>query len=315
MKIIFLGTPTIAATCLESLATGSHEIVAVVTHPDKAQGRGLKLHPTPVKEVALRLGFPVIECPDAKDPSFAATIQDLQADLLVVVAFVILPKAVLGATRLGAVNLHGSLLPRWRGAAPVQRSVEAGERVTGASVFRLDTGVDTGGILLQEKIEIGEDETSGEVLEHIAQLGGPLLLRAINLLEKDSTISGTLQDPALATRAPKLFPEEGELDWSLPAPCLHDKIRAFHPAPGCWTTCEGTRLKIWRTHAVEPPLDTDFAKAPAGTVRKYAKGRAAIATGTGFLELVEVQPEGKKRLSGWDWFNGLRRTDGITLGA
>lgn len=119
----------------------------------------------------------------------------------------------------------------------------------------------------------------------------------------------------MATRAPKLFPEEGELDWKLPASRLHDKIRAFHPAPGCWTTCEGARLKIWRTHAVEPPLDADFAKAPAGTVCKYAKGRAAIATGEGFLELIEVQPEGKKRLSGWDWFNGLRRADGISLGA
>ena len=309
MKIAFLGTPAIAATCLESLAQGSHTIVTVVTHPDKAQGRGLRLQPTPVKEAALRLGLPVLECPDAKDPVFAQALRELEIDLLVVVAFVVLPREVLATTRLGAVNLHGSLLPKWRGAAPVQRSVESGEPVTGATVFRLDAGVDTGGILLQEEITVEANETSGDVLSRLAILGGPLLGRAIDLLERDPANSGTPQDKSLATRAPKLFPEEGELDWSLPAQRLHDKIRAFHPAPGCWTLVDGARLKIWRTLSL-----TESVEFPAGTAIKLPGNRIVVACGKACLELVEVQPEGKKRISGQDWFNGLRKPEGVVLG-
>ena len=309
MKIAFLGTPAIAATCLESLAQGPHTISAVVTHPDKAQGRGLRLQPTPVKEAALRLGLPVLECPDAKAPGFAQALREMELDLLVVVAFVVLPREVLAATRLGAINLHGSLLPKWRGAAPVQRAVESGEPVTGATVFRLDTGVDTGGILLQEEIAVGADETSGEVLARLATLGGPLLGHAIDRLEQDPSDAGIPQDKSLATRAPKLFPEEGELDWKLPAQRLHDKVRAFHPAPGCWTTVEGVRLKVWRTRSL-----TEIVPHPVGTAMKLPGNRIAVACGQGAVELVEVQPEGKKRLPGPDWFNGLRRPDGVPLG-
>jgi methionyl-tRNA formyltransferase len=310
MKIAFLGTPGIAATCLEALSKGSHEIVTVVTHPDRPMGRGMKLHPTPVKEMAMRLGLPVLECPDAKDPRFAETLQVLDLDLLVVVAFVVLPDSVLRATRLGAINLHGSLLPRWRGAAPVQRSVEAGETVTGGTIFRLDTGIDTGGILLQETIAVGENDTSGEVLEKLAQAGGDWLLKALDLLQENPKNAGTPQDKALATRAPKLFPEEGELDWALPARRLHDKIRAFHPAPGCWTRIEGVRLKVWRTRN----LTESVAGAPGAVVRDPA-GRVCIACGEGALELVELQPEGKKRLPAADWFNGLHKASEVLLGA
>ena len=297
MKIAFLGTPGIAATCLESLAKGSHEIIAVVTHPDKAMGRGMKFHPTPVKETALRLGIPVLECPDAKDPAFAAALRALELDLLVIVAFVVLPNAVLDSARLGAINLHGSLLPRWRGAAPVQRSVEAGEPVTG-------------GILLQERLEVGEDETSGEVLMRLASQGGEWLLRAVDMLAENPDNPGIPQDKALATRAPKLFPEEGELDWTLPAGKLHDKIRAFHPAPGCWSRFEGLRLKVWRTRHL-----TESVTGEPGTISRTAGGKVAIACTDGALELVEVQPEGKKRLDAVAWFNGLHAEGAVRLGA
>lgn len=309
MRIVFLGTPPIAARCLESIASdGRHEILSVATHPDRVQGRGLKRVPTAVKETALRLGLPVLEVIDAKDPDFARAIADLQADLLVVVAFVILPTSVLSSARLGAVNLHGSLLPRWRGAAPVQRSVEAGELETGATVFRLDAGVDTGGIIAQERISVGEDETSGDVLERLAELGGPLLLRALDHLQAHPQDRGTPQDPVLATRAPKLFPEEGALDWSAPARKLHDKIRAFHPAPGAWTRPGGSLLKIWHTRIVPEPLEGEI-----GFAKRLPDGRVVAFCADGALELLEVQPEGRKRQSGRDWFNGLRASGAVRL--
>lgn len=300
LKIAFLGTPPIAAACLEHLAGTGHEIALVATHPDRPQGRGLKRAPTPVKETALRLHLPVLEVPDAKDPAFAEALRVLELDLLVVVAFVVLPPSVLDAARLGAVNLHGSLLPRWRGAAPVQRAVEAGEPVAGATVFRLDSGVDTGGVVLRETLPVGPDETSGEVLAHLAALGGPLLERALERIEADPGNPGERQDPSLATRAPKLFPEEGRLDWSLPAARLHDKVRAFNPAPGCWTLLDGARFKVWRTRRAG-----DLPAPPPGTTVREA-GRVVVGCGEGALELVEVQPEGKRRLSGADWFNGRR---------
>lgn len=296
MRVVFLGTPPVAATCLEGFAKGAHEIVLVGTHPDRIAGRGLKAVPTAVKEAAIRLGLPVLEVPDVKDPSFAQALRDARADLLVVVAFVVLPPDVLGATRLGAVNLHGSLLPKWRGAAPVQRAVEAGETVTGGTIFRLDNGVDTGGILLQEKIMIGPDDTSGDVLAKLAQEGGAWLLKAVDHLQAHPDDVGIKQDPSLATRAPKLFPEEGQLDFTKTAQCLHDKIRAFHPAPGCWCKPSGKLLKIWRTKVA-----TDSV-AIGEAVR--GGGRVLVGCGDGALELVEVQPEGKKRQSGADWFNG-----------
>jgi methionyl-tRNA formyltransferase len=310
VKIVFLGTPPIAATCLQALAQdGRHRILSVATHPDRVAGRGLRSVPTAVKETARALGLPVLEVADAKDPAFARDLAALEADLLVVVAFVILPTPVLLAARLGAVNLHGSLLPRWRGAAPVQRCLEAGEPETGATVFRLDAGVDTGGIVAQERIVVGPDETAGEVLERLGALGGPLLSRALDHLEAHPEDRGIPQDPRLATRAPKLFPEEGALDWSLPAVRLHDKIRAFHPSPGAWCRPGGILVKIWRTRV----LPESAAAVAAGSAARLPDGRVVVGCGTGTLELLEMQPEGRRRQSGADWFNGLRATGPVAL--
>ena len=315
MRIVFLGTPPVAAATLRHLAASGHEIAAVCTHPDRIMGRGLKKHPTAVKEAALELGLPIREVPDVRDPAFEAWLRSLGADLLVLVAFVVLPDAILATTRLGAINLHGSLLPRWRGAAPVQRSLEAGGEEVGYSIFRLDSGVDTGGILVRQKMSAGPDETSGEVLGRMGELGGPALARAIEMLSQDPPPAGERQDPAQASRAPKLTSDEGRLDWSLPARKLHDKIRAFHPAPGCWTEIVDeagatARVKIWRTRAIPEPALLDKDGAPlatafgAGEVRPLHDGRVAVACGSGLLELVEVQAEGKPRRSGRDWLNG-----------
>jgi len=290
-------------------------------------GRGLKPHPTAVKEAALELGLPVREVPDVRDPAFEAWLRSLQADLLVLVAFVVLPDSILATTRLGAINLHGSLLPRWRGAAPVQRSLEAGGDAVGWSIFRLDSGVDTGGILLQRAMQVGPDETSGEVLARMGEEGGPALAEAIEMLSQEPVPTGTRQDPALASRAPKLAPEQGRLDWTLPARRLHDKIRAFHPAPGCWTELVESsgapaRLKIWRTRlsplveALETCGDSDSRARhvsttgeAVGSLVALPGNRVAVVCGDGLLELVEVQAEGKPRRSGSDWYNGVRGRD------
>lgn len=306
MKLVFLGTPPVAALCLRHLAASGHEILAVCTHPDRTMGRGLKSHPTAVKEAATALGLPVREVPDVRDPEFESWLRSLDADLLVVVAFVILPDSILATTRLGAINLHGSLLPRWRGAAPVQRAIEAGDPITGLSVFRLDSGIDTGGVLLRRELAIGDLETSGELLERLGHVGGPALEDALALLGQDPPPKGDRQDPSLATRAPKLTPEEGRLDWSLPARRLHDKIRAFHPAPGCWTElvlegAEPTRLKIWRTRPM------DIAESPnPGRIVALPSGAIAVGCGDNALELLEVQAEGKPRRAAAEWFNGMR---------
>jgi methionyl-tRNA formyltransferase len=306
LKLVFLGTPPVAALCLRHLAATSHEILAVCTHPDRTMGRGLKTHPTAVKEAALELGLPVREVPDVREVAFETWLRDLGADLLVVVAFVILPDSILATARLGAINLHGSLLPRWRGAAPVQRAIEAGDPVSGLSVFRLDSGIDTGGVLLRRELAVGELETSGELLERLGRAGGPALEEAIAQLGQDPPPRGDRQDPSLATRAPKLTPEEGRLDWSLPARRLHDKIRAFHPAPGCWTELsldgtEATRLKIWRTRPM------DIAESPnPGRLVALPSGTVAVGCGDTALELLEVQPEGKPRRAASDWFHGVR---------
>jgi len=306
MRIVFLGTPPVAARCLRHLAGTDHRILAVGTHPDRIMGRGLKAHPTAVKEAALELGLPVHEIPDVKDPAFADWLRSLQADVLVLVAFVVLPDSVLSTTPLGAINLHGSLLPRWRGAAPVQRSVEAGETITGLTVFRLDSGVDTGGILLRREIEVGPDETSGEVLSRLGELGGPALDEALRALSAVPPPTGERQDPAQATRAPKLHPEEGRLDWDLPATVLHNRVRAFNPAPGCWTEAHTpdagiVRLKIWRTRVLGRDLDV-----PAGELELLPGGGVGVSCLDGALELVEVQAEGKPRRNGSDWFHGFR---------
>ena len=326
MKLVFMGTPPVAASCLRHLAAqGEHTIAAVCTHPDRVMGRGLKAHPTAVKEAALELGLPVREVPDVRDPAFEEWLRSLQADILVLVAFVILPDSVLATARLGAINLHGSLLPRWRGAAPVQRSLEAGGDEVGYTVFRLDSGIDTGGMLLRRRMDVGPDETAGEVLSRMGDEGGPALAEALALLGSNPPPTGERQDPSQATRAPKLTPEEGRLDWSLPARRLHDKVRAFHPAPGCWTELlepngSPVRLKIWRTRlpAVEPVGTSGFVDTPArqatgsttgaavGSLMPLPGNRVAVVCGDGLLELVEVQAEGKPRRSGSDWYNGVR---------
>jgi methionyl-tRNA formyltransferase len=233
LNLVFMGTPAFAVPVLESLAK-THNVSLVVTQPDKPKGRGQKLAAPPVKEAAQALGIPVAQPDSLKTPEFHDLIAAQKADLLVIVAFRILPATLFPLARLGAVNIHGSLLPKYRGAAPIQWSVANGDSETGVTIFKLDAEVDHGGILAQAKTPIGEEETAGELFDRLSVMGRDLLLETLDALEAGKAAPRE-QDHALASPAPKIRKEDGRIDWKLPARTIHARVRGFNPAPGCFT--------------------------------------------------------------------------------
>ncbi len=329
MKIIFMGTPEFAVSFLETLHAGPHEVCLVVTQPDKPKGRGQKLAAPPVKEKALELGLPVAQPASLKTPEFHDLIRAQHADLLVVVAYRILPDTLFPLTRFGAVNVHGSLLPKFRGAAPVQWAVATGEEETGVTVFQLDKEIDHGGILARAVTPIGPEETSADLFARLQGMGRDALMQALDDLESGRA-KPEPQDHARSSPAPKLKKEDGLLDWSKPALFLHNRIRGFNPYPICYAVQAGTG-RILRIHASrldQAPPDTiavyDAVKlgvqlpggmeiVPAGTVRFSADRHPVVATGEGWLKLIEVQWEGKPRLGGPDFLNGLQPAERESL--
>jgi len=295
-----MGTPAFAAPVLEALSH-AHRVKLVVTRPDEPKGRGLKLTPTPVKEKALALGLPVAQPVALKDPAFQDLIAAQKADILVVVAFRILPAALFPLARLGALNIHGSLLPKYRGAAPIQWAIAQGEKETGVTIFRLDAEIDHGEILARSKTPIGPEETAGELFARLSVMGRDLLLETLAQLEAGTALP-VPQDHTLATPAPKLKKEDGLLNWKHSAQTLHDRIRAFNPYPICYTrdTESGRVLRIHRSRM--RPGQSESGKMIVES------GHPCIGTGDGLLELVEVQWEGGPKVSGVDFINGLRGT-------
>jgi len=308
LQIVFMGTPAFAVPTLERLCGAGYRPVAVVTSPDAPARRGQPPQPSAVKAASGRLGIEPVMTPESvRDEDFAEAMRALGADLAVVVAFKILPEAVLAAFPYGALNLHGSLLPRYRGAAPIQRAVMAGETETGVTTFRLDAGVDTGGILGQVRTPIGPDETAGDVAERLMHLGAALVLDTVLGLEA-GTRTPLPQDSTQATRAPKLFRDEGRLDFARPASTLHNLVRGFSPAPGAHTTLtEGGGLKVYRTRVAE-------GEATPGEIIE-AGPRLVVACGAGSaLELLEIQPEGRRRMDAASFLAGSRLARGSRLG-
>ena len=229
LRIIFAGTPDFSVPCLRALRDAGHEVVAVYTQPDRPAGRGRKLSPGPVKEVAAALGLPIHQPPTLRDPEAIATLRDLGADLMVVVAYgLLLPQAVLDVPRLGCLNIHASLLPRWRGAAPIQRALLAGDRETGITIMRLEAGLDTGPMLSRQALPIAPDETGGSLHDRLARLGGGLIVEALDRLEA-GTARFEPQDDTAATYARKLAKSEALIDWTQPAEALERQVRAFDP--------------------------------------------------------------------------------------
>ncbi|MEO7425574.1 MAG: methionyl-tRNA formyltransferase [Fibrobacteria bacterium] len=322
MKIVFMGTPEFAVGFLETLHASRHEVALVVTQPDKPKGRGQKLAAPPVKEKALELGYPVAQPVSLKDPAFHDLIRAQAADLLVVVAYRILPDTLFPLARFGAVNVHGSLLPKFRGAAPIQWAVATGESETGVTVFQLDKEIDHGGILARAATPIGKEETSADLFARLSVMGKEVLMAALDDLEAGRAVP-VPQEHGQSSPAPKLHKEDGKLDWNLAAHILHDRIRAFNPYPICHTALAGSG-RVLRIHAsrVEPApagalamydavrigttVGPDIEIVPAGTVRYTADRHPVVATGNGWLKLVELQWEGKPRVSGPDFVNGLQ---------
>lgn len=307
-RIAFFGTPAFAVPSLEAVHRLG-DVVAVVCQPDKPVGRGMQLTAPPVKARALELGLPVHQPTKLKTPEFAAWIASLEADVAVVVAYGrILPKAVLEGPRLGCVNVHGSLLPRWRGAAPIQWAVISGDRETGIALMKLDEGLDTGPVFATCTTPIGEGETSGQLFERLAPLGAELLERELPRYLSGEAVP-VAQDHALATHARMLEKGDGVLDFTASASSLASRVAGVSPWPGASTTLKGKTVKVHaaRAHALR-------TTAAPGTVVRADKGIVLVATGEGGLELVTVQLEGKKPMKATDWVLGRGLAEGDVLG-
>ncbi|MRT44157.1 methionyl-tRNA formyltransferase [Enterobacteriaceae bacterium RIT702] len=300
LKIIFAGTPDFAARHLDALLASEHQVVGVFTQPDRPAGRGNKLTPSPVKVLAQAHDIPVFQPKSLKPEENQHLVADLQADIMVVVAYgLILPKAVLMMPRLGCINVHGSLLPRWRGAAPIQRSLWAGDTETGVTIMQMDVGLDTGDMLHKLSCPITAEDTSASLYEKLAQLGPQGMLLTLDLLASGNA-KPEVQDEALVSYAEKLSKEEARLDWSLSAAQLERCIRAFNPWPMSYFMVEEQPVKVWRA-TVLPHQN----KQPGEIVHADKQG-IQIATADGVLNLVSLQPAGKKAMSAQDLLNSRR---------
>ncbi|MGL4352898.1 MAG: methionyl-tRNA formyltransferase [Aeromonas popoffii] len=301
LKLIFAGTPDFAARHLAALLSSDHEVVAVYTQPDKPAGRGQKLTASPVKELALTHNLPVYQPASLRNEEAQAELAALGADLMVVVAYgLILPKVVLDTPRLGCINVHGSLLPRWRGAAPIQRAIWAGDSETGVTIMQMDVGLDTGAMIRKVSYPIAADETSTSLYDKLAGLGPQALVDTLNAMAAGDT-AAEQQDDSLANYAQKLSKEEARIDWSMEAVAIERCIRAFNPWPISWFEVAGQTIKVWQAEVV----DSNHGQ-PAGSLLKADKQGIDIATGKGVLRLLTLQPPGKKAMSVSDLLNSRR---------
>ena len=306
LRIVFAGTPEFAAEHLKALLDSPHQIVAVYSQPDRPAGRGQKLAASPVKQLAVQHQIAVLQPQTLRDPAAQAELAALAPDLLVVVAYgLILPQAVLDIPRLGCINSHASLLPRWRGAAPIQRAIEAGDNESGVTVMQMEAGLDTGPMLLKVRTPIADDDTGGSLHDRLASLGPQAVLEAIAGLAA-GTLRGEVQDDSLATYAHKLNKDEARLDWTRPAVELQRLIRAFHPWPICHSTLNGEALKV---HAAELG---EGSGAP-GSLLAADKQGLTVACGQGALRLTRLQLPGGKALDFGDLYNSRREQFAVGL--
>jgi methionyl-tRNA formyltransferase len=312
LNLVFAGTPEFAARILDAIAGSNHRIVAVLCRPDKPAGRGRALREPPVKRRALALGLPVLQPASLREAQTQAALHSIQCDVMVVAAYgLILPAAVLQWPRLGCINVHASLLPRWRGAAPIQRAIEAGDRETGITIMQMDEGLDTGPMLLSRPIAIVDDETGGSLHDRLATLGAEMIVEALDRLACAS-LDETPQPETGVTYAARLQRADEWLDWTEAATTLANRIRAFDPDPGTRTAPIGqpdALLKVWSARAVPMVCDD-----PPGTVLEVTRTSIRIACGEGALDLLEVQRPGGRRQAVREWLQAASIRPGDRLG-
>ena len=290
MKVIFAGTPDFAASALAALIEAGHEILVVLTQPDRPKGRGMKLTPSPVKTLALQHELPVWQPENLKDMAIQQQLRDLQADVMVVAAYgLLLPAAVLNIPQHGCLNIHASLLPRWRGAAPIQRAIEAGDAESGVCIMQMDVGLDTGDVLLSRSTPITEVTTAAQLHDDLAVIGAQAIVEALAKLPELTAIP---QPEAGVTYAQKLSKADAEIDWALGAKQIHAKIRALNPVPGAWSSLNEQVIKIWASKVLEQSSD-----AAIGSIVAADKQGIAVQTGAGVILITELQASGSKRMA------------------
>ena len=299
MKIVFMGTPELAIPSLQKILDSKHEVALVVSAPDKERGRGRQVSYTPVKEFAIKNNLEVLTPVTLKDEEFISRLKDVEADLFVVVAFRILPKEVYSIPKHGSFNLHGSLLPKYRGAAPIQWSIINGDKETGVTTFFLEDKVDTGNIILREQLKIDDEDNLGSVYEKLMNLGADTVLKTIDLIESGE-VELLKQNETLASPAPKITKEICKIDWNQPAEKIHNLIRGLSPYPCAFFKYNGKSYKVYKAH-----LDKSQNK-PADEIGKISqmKSEIFVQTSEGRIQLLEIQPEGRKRMSAEEFLRG-----------
>lgn len=312
LRIIFAGTPDFSVPVLQALVDSDHVITAVYTQPDRPAGRGREPRSSPVKQLALKHGLAVIQPASLKDKAAQQQLRELNPDLMVVVAYgLILPEAVLTAPRMGCINVHASLLPRWRGAAPIQRAIIAGDRQTGITIMQMDKGLDTGGILARAECEIAQSDTGTSLHDRLMQLGADTLMACLPALQRGE-LKAEQQDDSLATYADKLSKQEAEIDWQQPAELLARKVRAYNAWPVAYTHWQRKgreeNLRIWQAQAV----NQEHGQAPGTVLSSTAEG-VDVATGKGVLRLLQVQAAGSRMMPVAEFINA-HSLKGVRLG-
>jgi methionyl-tRNA formyltransferase len=303
LRIIFMGTPDFAVASLDAICKAGYQVVAVITAPDRPAGRGMKITESAVKKYAVEHGLHILQPLKLKDPDFLHELQLLKADLQIVVAFRMLPEAVWNMPRMGTVNLHGSLLPQYRGAAPINWAIINGETETGVTTFKLKQEIDTGDILMQEKFLIGKNETFGEVHDRMKEIGARVLVHTI-----DGLVNGSLQEipqSAIATEnlrsAPKIFTDHCRIDWTASVEDIHNLVRGLSPVPGAFTSFQGKMFKIYRGE-----METADTPGEAGSFKSDGKTFLKFACKDGYLVVKELQMEGKKKMPVEDFLRGYK---------
>jgi len=312
LKIIFAGTPEFSVPTLKILIDSPHQVVSVYTQPDRPAGRGRQPRPSPVKQMAESARIPVYQPENFKEKQAIETLREQQPDIMIVVAYgLLLPAVVLGIPKYGCLNVHASLLPRWRGAAPIQRAILAGDEQTGITIMQMDEGLDTGAMLNTVSTEITMTDTGQDLHDRLSESGAKALLDVVNDIAVGRGPKPVKQDNANATYAQKLSKVEARVDWSLDAEQIDRQIRAFNPWPVAYTEIAGLPLRIWTAC-----IGHDVVSADPGTVISLEGGQISVATGKGVIELLEVQPAGKRRMSAADFINSRREMirPGTSLG-